>query len=477
MFTDSYLNAFDLVLKDLGISAYLCGGTVRDLLLERTIHDVDLVLSGEVLEAARQFAAKMRVPFFVMDRERQVVRVVCENGNWDLTGFRDATIESDLQKRDFTINALAIRWEDFYPARSTGRVLDPFDGQADLRSRIIRPVTGTSLQDDPLRMLRAFRIQAELHLQLDSSILAQIEQIHSGISRVAEERITEELDRILLQPDSALAWKAIGQTPLFDSLFPELRPMKGCEQGGYHHLDVWNHSVQALENFERLLASLVDRFQEHGSAILVYLDSVAGTLDRRRLLKWALILHDMGKPQARELKEPGRWKFHGHEHAGADQAGALLDRLKFAKKDAQVISLLIEQHLRPLQFFNQAERSPDDFFRFFRTLGAEAIGVLLISYGDLTASCGPLAGPDRDTEFLKLLQDLIHFYYKIYHPAVNTPELVKGRDLMAVLAMKPGPQMGELLKEIRELQLSGALRTREQALEYARNWKTDEREQ
>lgn len=470
MFTDQYLNAFDVVVRELGVSAYLCGGTVRDLLLQRPIHDVDVVISDHVEELARRFAAKMRVPYFVMDRDRQVVRVVCGKGNWDLTGFRNHTIEGDLEKRDFTVNALAIDWQHFYPTRSTDRILDPFLGRTDLENKILRPVTGKSLEEDPLRMVRSFRIRAELHFDLDPSVLQQIGQIHTTVSSVATERITEEMDRIFLQPDSASTWKALGETSLLGSLFPELLPMKGCEQGGYHHLDVWSHSVAALENYEALLLFLQERFPEYGSSLSEYLDSTAGSLDRRRLLKWALILHDMGKPQTRELKEPGRWKFHGHEHTGGDLAQAFLKRLKFANKDMQVISLLINQHLRPLSFFNNQERGSDDFFRFFRTLGREAVGVLLMSYGDLAASRGPLAGANREEEFLKLLQDLVQYYYQEYYPAVHTPELIKGRDLIAVLQMKPGPAMGQILREIRELQLSGTLKTRQQALEFARGW-------
>lgn len=475
MFTDPYLNAFDLVLKDVGATAYLCGGTVRDLLLQRPIHDIDLVLSHSVIEVAKKFAASMRLPYFVMDRERQVVRVVCEAGNWDLTGFRNGSIEGDLKKRDFTINAMAILWDDFYPSRSTARVIDPYSGQSDMNHRIVRSVDEVSLADDPLRILRAFRIAAELNFEMDPTVIVQMDHVHHSITRVAEERITEELDRILLQPEAASVWKALGERPVFDSLFPELKPMKGCEQGGYHHLDVWDHSVQALTELETLLLSLSEHFPEHQAPLQEYLNSVAGTLDRRRLLKWAILLHDMGKPQTRELREEGRWKFHGHEHTGEELAEGFLKRLKFAKKDAQVICLLINQHLRPLQFFNQVERSPDDFFRFFRKLGTEALGAILVAYGDIAASRGPLANPARNREFLILAQDLLLFYFKVYYPAVNTPELVKGRDLMAVLQMKPGPDMGQLLKEIRELQLSGALQSREQALDYARAWKAETR--
>src|SRR5262249_33481891 len=238
-----------------------------------------------------QFAARLRRPFFVMDKERQVARVVCESGNWDFTGYRNHTIEGDLAKRDFTINAMAIRWQDFYPVRNL-TLFDPHGGQRDLQARLIRPVTALSLQDDPLRMLRAFRIQAELHFTLDPSLTEQIGRVHNRIGDVAAERITEELDRILLQPDSAAAWNAIAATPLFDSLFSELVPMKGCEQGGYHHLDVWNHTVLALQNFEQFISTISETFGKDAPSLKQYLDSSAGTLDRRRLLKWVVLLHD-----------------------------------------------------------------------------------------------------------------------------------------------------------------------------------------
>jgi len=145
-------------LQNLGVTGYLCGGTVRDLLLNRPFRDVDVVLNDRVFEAADLFHKKLNAPYFILDKERQVARVVCGEGNWDFTGFRNHTIEGDLKKRDFTINAMAVRWEDFYPARSLDRVVDPFLGLTGLQNRLVIPVAEDSMTEDPLRMLRAFRI-------------------------------------------------------------------------------------------------------------------------------------------------------------------------------------------------------------------------------------------------------------------------------------------------------------------------------
>lgn len=470
MLRDSYLQAFDSVVRQLRVAAYLCGGTVRDILLNRPAHDVDIVLSDQVFEVVDLFRQKLDVPWFILDQERQVARVVLGKGNWDFTGFRNHTIDGDLLKRDFTINAIAIRWEDFYPEKGMDSVLDPCGGLADLKKRLIRATSTESLRDDPLRMLRAFRLEAELKFQIDDVVLSDISKLHPRIAEVASERVREELDRIFSQPDSAAAWKSIGNSDLFLSLIPELVPMKGCEQGGYHHLDVWEHTLVALEKFEALTALIPEIFPDYASAIREFLDSVPGTLDRACLVKWGILFHDIGKPQTRELREPGRWRFHGHEHIGSDLAQVVLKRLKFARKDVQIIITLIEQHLRPLNLFNQEERSEDSFYHFFRATGTEGIGILLMAYGDISAARGPLADPARDSEFFALIGEMIRYYFDEYYPSVNTPELVKGRDLMAFLQMKPGPKMGELLKEIRDSQLTGKLRNRQDALDFARNW-------
>jgi len=467
---DQYLQAFDSVVRQLRIAVYLCGGTVRDLLLNRPTHDVDVVVSDKVFEVVNLFRKSLDVPSFVLDEERQVARVVLGKGNWDFTGFRNHTIQGDLQKRDFTINSMAIRWEDFYPGRRMDSVLDPCGGMEDLNKKLIRATSDQSLEDDPLRMLRAFRIEAELKFQIDPAVLSQISKLHPRIADVAEERIREELDRIFVQPDSVSAWKSISNSDLFQSLIPELVPMKGCQQGGYHHLDVWDHTLMALEKLEALIPIISEIFPEHANELREFLDATPGTLDRIRLLKWGILLHDVGKPPTQELREPGRWRFHGHEHIGADLAQAILKRLKFARKDIQIITTLIEQHLRPLNLFNQEERSQDSFYRFFRATGTEGISVLLIAYGDISSARGALADQARDSEFFGLISEMIRYYFEEYFPSVNTPELVKGRDLMAFLQMKPGPKMGELLKEIRESQLLGRLRNRQEALDFARNW-------
>ena len=470
MLSEPFFKAFDEIVRELKLSAYVCGGTVRDLLLKRPFRDVDVVLPERVFTAAQSFHTKIDAPYFVLDRDRQVARVVCGGGNWDFSGFRNHTIEGDLRKRDFTINALAILWEDFYPDQSLDKLIDPYSGLNDLKQKIIRVVAPDSLAEDPLRMLRAFRIQAELHFQLDPSVLEQIEQLHALIRNVAEERITEELHRIFQQPDSHRAWQAIGKTSLFDSMFPEMQPMKGCEQGGYHHLDVWQHTVDALMYFEDLLLRIEEFFPDQASFLQEYLSGSPGTLDRKQILKWSVLLHDIGKPATRELKEKGRWRFHGHDHAGADMADKLLQRMKFARKDIQLISLMVEHHLRPLNLFNAEDR---DYYRFFRVAGQEAIGLILMAYGDMNSARGPLADPARMDEYRSLMADLIRFYRDEYYPAVSTPELIKGRDLMVVLQLKPGPLMGQVLKEVRESQLMGHLRTREEALEFASKWLKD----
>ncbi len=464
MYAEPYFQAFDAVVRKNGVEAYLCGGTIRDLLLNRPFKDVDVVLRDRVLETAQLFSMKIKASYFVLDQERQIVRVVCGDGNWDFSIFRDATIEGDLRKRDFTINAIAVKWEQFYPDQRLDRLIDPFSGLSDLQQGVIRVVDPMSLPDDPLRMLRAFRIHAELQFEIDPATLAQMEQINPMIAGVAMERITEELDRILLQPDSAKTFRRLGNSTLFDSLFPEMKPMKGCEQGGYHHLDVWLHTVDALEHFEDMLLRTGDFFPDHHEFLNEYLNGISGTLDRKRLLKWAVLLHDIGKPATRELKEPGRWRFHGHDHAGADMAETLLNRLKFARKDVQFVQKIVEHQLRPLNLFNQEEQ---DLFRFFRATGAESIGIILVSYGDVSAARGPLAVPSRMNEFKDLMNRLFRYYRDEYYPTITMPELVKGRDLMVTFQMKPGPNMGKLLKEIREAQLSGQIRSREQALDFA----------
>ena len=477
MFSDPYLQAFESIVRQLGIAAYLCGGTVRDLLVGRPFRDVDVVLSDRVFDAAELFHSKLNAPYFILDEERKVARVVCQNGNWDFTGFRNHTIEGDLRKRDFTINALAVRWDDFYPGRKTQPVIDPFGGLQDLKNRLIRPVSAESMQEDPLRLLRAYRIAAELGFDIDSTVLADVGKLHAAIQNVAAERVVEELDRVLTLPNSADTWRALASTELFDSLFPEMMPVKGCDQGGYHHLDVWSHSVLALENLERFLPDIPRSFPEYGARLQEYLASTAQTLDRVCLLKWAALLHDIGKPETRQMREDGAgYRFHGHDHAGAAIAERLLKRLKFARKDAQLISLMIEHHLRPLHLFNQNEKSNDDFRKFFRAVGAEAVGVLLISYADMNAARGPLAKPERDVQFLELMRKMFAFYFEEYYPAVNTPELIKGRDVMAVLQMPPGPLIGELLKEVREAQLDGRLHNRDEALDFARNWMKSNRQ-
>ena len=151
-------------------------------------------------------------------------------------------------------------------------------------------------------------------------------------------------------------------------------------------------------------------------------------------------------------------------------AEKLLQRLKFSRKDTQIIVAMVEHHLRPLKVFNLEDR---DYYKFFRAAGQEAIGIILIAYGDMSSARGTIADSSRMDEYRSLMGDLFRYYREEYYPAVNTPELIKGRDLMVLFQMKPGPLMGQLLKELREAQLSGQLRSREQAVDFASKWLKD----
>jgi putative nucleotidyltransferase with HDIG domain len=415
---------------DAGHELWLVGGALRDRLLGRAGVDTDYATDA-LPDDVEALAAGLGTAVSAVGKRYGTIGIYA-GGRWcEITTFRgdsysggtrwpDVTfgrsIEEDLARRDFTINAFA---EDAY----SGRKLDLFGGQADLRAGVIRAVGEPErrFREDPLRVLRGIRFVSQLGFEIEAGTLAAMAATAGLLETLSQERITTELDKLLRGDWPRRGLEALRTTGALQVVLPELWPMVGCEQNRFHRFDVWGHTVATVE------------------AIEVAPETV-------RLRRWTALLHDIGKPGIRHVKANGEWGFYRHETVGAELAALLLERLRLGKKESLAITLLVRRHM---------DRPNVDDRRSVRRF---------------MSKCEPYW---RDLVALKRADNASHTYDdREYHDrleaaceraevedaeALRAESPLSGEDLMTLFEREPGPWIRVIKGQLSRMVLDGEL--------------------
>ena len=459
------------------VVAYLVGGCVRDRLLGRPVCDLDVAVDGDGLALARRLANRFQGAYYPLDEARSTGRaILCAEGGQrlvvDVARFRGPGLTADLADRDFTVNALAA------DVHVPDGVIDHHNGLADLDSGLIRPVSEVSIRSDPLRALRAVRLAAELDFALTPETEALIQRDGTALAHVSGERIRDELARLLALPHAAPHLHQLDGLGLLTIIFPELEPSRGLKQPPPHHLGVLAHSLETVRALEALLDGLredsdsqfskfpISQFAEQLQA---HLDQVMGkTRPRLVTLKLAALLHDTGKPAVRTVDDKGRARFIAHEKKGAKLVGGALRRVRLTNAEVRLGEAIVRHHMRPLLLARKKSVSSRAVYRFFRDTGVAGVDVLLHALADHRATYVPNAEDDRWPRLVALVARMLADYWERRAERVAPPPLVNGHDLLREFGLQPGPHIGELLEAVREAQVGGEVRTREEALALVR---------
>ena len=459
-----------------GIAAYVVGGFVRDALQHRVTADIDIAVNGDAVPLAPLLARSLGGTPVTLDEENRISRIVLPDHTWeiDLTSF-SGSIEEDLARRDFTIDAIAYPLDETIEAGfDIKRCIDPFHGLDDLRHKIIRAVSDTVFTEDPARLLRALRIAAELGFSIEPETGDLIRRDSGCIKNVAGERTREEFLRLLAQPGAGELLFHMDRLGLLTALIPELAPARGTDQPIIHVWDVLEHSIRTVTAVEFVLhegnwdhvpgdiLSVVpwtSELREH------FDQPVSHSSTRRTLLKLAALLHDIGKPRTKTLEPNGRARFLGHPEEGAATSAAILERLRFSRKELQLVTLLVKYHMRPTQMSNQGLPTARAIYRFFRDTGEAGTDILFICLADHLATRGNTL--DRN-EWSGHAAMTAHVLAEHEERAVKPLEtrLLSGHDIMQIFTIEPGPRLGRLLEGLREAQAAGEVTGRQQAIEY-----------
>jgi poly(A) polymerase len=455
------------------IELYLSGGALRDWLHGVTPNDLDFTISRDAARFLEEVKILQGAGTLVHlgERHDDSCRLVIQGRTIDVTGFRTgaATIEEDLKKRDFTINAMGAKVNDILDQTTEPYLIDPLDGLGDLQRRLIRVCPG-AFSDDPLRMVRAFRFAALLDFRIDLSTITEISTLSHLLSKSAAERIRYEFDQIMMSFRASDAVYKMAETGLLLQIAPELLEGEGVSQPPFHHLDVLQHNMFTLECLERIIAEPRRFFSTCPEALTSYISD----LDKMRLLKWAALFHDAGKPATKKIvkERDNRITFHTHEDTGSRMFGDFAARLRWSTRDKHWVSDLIAMHMHPFHLCNvlcsEGKISTRARLKICRRTGEDLAGLFLLALADSLAGKGPEKPEGIEKTVAELYCELEEMYEEVMRPVINGPKLLTGHDLIDTLGLAPGPQFKEILEAVEMAALEGKIVNREDALAWVR---------
>jgi putative nucleotidyltransferase with HDIG domain len=428
------------VAESLGYPAYLVGGYVRDRLLARPCKDIDVVCVGSGIRMAEEVAARLHpIPRVAVFKRFGTAMLRYKSWEIEFVGARkesyrqdsrkpsveEGSLEDDLHRRDFTINAMAISLNE----KDFGTLLDPFNGLKDMEERIMRtPLEpGKTFSDDPLRMLRGIRFATQLNFTIAPDTYASITQHHKRLQIISKERISTELNKIILAHQPSLGFRMLFETGLLGQFFPEMVQLHGVEtMQGRSHKDNFFHTLQVLDNLSKNTDNL--------------------------WLRWAAILHDIAKPATKKFDPEAGWTFHGHDAVGANMVPKIFRRLKLPlDHQMRYVQKLVALHLRPISLTKE-NITDSAIRRLLFDAGEDLDDLMLLCQADITSKNREkvkryLENYELVMERLKAVEEEDHI--RSWQPPVS------GELIMETFGITPSREVGIIKNAIKDAILDG----------------------
>ncbi|MFO7446968.1 MAG: CCA tRNA nucleotidyltransferase [Ignavibacteriaceae bacterium] len=445
----SFLSTASETAKKLDVKIYIVGGFVRDIILNRERDEIDFLVTGDGVEFARKFAEALKVKRVSVFKHFGTAHFIYDGFDLEFVGARKesykresrkpqvtiGTFEEDIGRRDFTINTLAISLnEDF------GELIDTYNGLEDIENKLIRtPIDPLiTFDDDPLRILRAFRFATQLMFEVDPSIMEAANKLRERLKIVSQERITDEFIKILESPKPSVGLKLLYHSGVMEVIFPEIANLAGVDQRkDYHHKDVFFHTCQVVDNISKATENV--------------------------WLRFAALVHDIAKPQTKKFVEGTGWTFHGHEEAGARMMKRIFNRMRLPLTKLDYTEKLVRLHLRPIALAKE-EVTDSAIRRFIVSAGEDLEDLITLCRADITSK-----NPGKVSKYLDNYEKVMAKVWEVEEKdklrAFQSP--VRGETIMEVFGLKPSKKVGEIKTAIEEAILDGKIGNNyEEAYEY-----------
>lgn len=437
----------------LGVRAFVVGGYVRDCIMGRVCHDIDVVVEGSGIALAEAVGKKLRSRVSVFKRfgtamikskglEVEFVGARKESYRADSRKpiVEDGTLREDQERRDFTVNAMSFSLQ----RDSFGELIDPFDGRGDIERKILRTPLDpdTTYSDDPLRMIRAIRFASQLSFNITSESFESIKRNRGRLSILSAERVVEELNKILLSPKPSVGFKLLDEASLLELILPQVTNLKGVETvDGRGHKDNFYHSLQVVDNVSELLKQRPQEQRENREIEELW-------------LLWAALLHDIGKPITKRYEEGVGWTFHSHDFVGGKMIPGVFKYLKMPLNEKmKYVQKLVQLHLRPISLVDD-EVTDSAVRRLLFDAGEDIDDLMLLCNADITSKNDKtVARHKRNFELVK--QKMKEVEEKDEYRNFKNP--ITGEIIMEVYGIPPSREVGEIKEYIKNAILDGLI--------------------
>ena len=482
----------DFILKDIH-EGYLVGGSIRDLLTKDCeFCDRDISIKGAE-QFAQKIAAQFDATYITLDSANKIYRVVLKDkvNYLDISELQGSSIEEDLKRRDFTINAIAYNLAE-------DKFTDVTGGLDDIKNKVLRHIDEKNFEDDPLRVLRAFRFYAVTGFSMTPELESALKKYMPLALNPAKERINYEIMKLFGGTFTAVALLKMYEFGLLERIFPCVIDIKKVPPNSHHHLDLIHHVIETVKQIEIIYANLDGFEKEHMDAIDF------GGFSRINHLKLAGFLHDIGKfstwtieggkyegkyegkydesicsgnkfeclydkPEYQECNV--RHRFIKHDDVGSKMVVPLLRDLKFSKKQIEYISSMIKNHIYPSNVIAAPELSEKVMMRYIRKMGTNGGDNIILAKADRLSARGGDITEEIINANLSGLQKLLDFYLSKKDSLKPLPKLIDGSEIMELLGIKQSPLLGEIIKSLKEAQLNGDINTKEEAIKFVKEFK------
>ncbi len=440
---------------------YIVGGAVRDFAIGKETFDRDLIVCGEdaqdfSLKLAKLFDATL-VP---LDIVNNIYRVVLKDkvNYFDVTNPVENSLKADLQRRDLTINAVAVNLKTF-------EIVDYAGGLEDIKHKRINYISEQNFLDDPLRLLRVFRFQASLGFEVPSELIEIIKKHNQLIHKSAKERVVYEIIKLFGGDYAHKAVSDMDAADILAKIFPVISDLKKVPPNLHHHLDLFSHSVETVRQINEIYHNSPVEVVEHLNRIDF------GGFNRLAHLKLAGFLHDIGKFSTWTIEaNSGRHRFIKHDDVGSKMAFKILKDMHFSNKQIDYVTLMIKNHIYPSHVMNNYDVTDKAMLRFVRKMGLNSIDNIVLAMADRLSARGPIITDDIVENNILSLKKLCRFYLDTRDRLMPLPKLLDGNQVMKILNLKPSPVLGEIMAALRDAQLEGSVISKEDAINFVKKF-------